>query len=67
MRTTLDLSEKLVNELLELTGTKNKTKIIERAIEEYVRKLKREKIKQAYGKLKLQVDILKLRESEKHE
>ena len=67
MRTTLDLSEKLIRELLELTGTSNKTKVIELAIEEYVRKLKREKIKQAYGKMSLQVDILKLREAEKHE
>jgi len=67
MRTTLDLSEKLVSELLELTGTSNKTKVIELAIEEYVRKLKRENIKKACGKLKLHVDILKLREIEKHE
>jgi hypothetical protein len=67
MRTTLDLSENLIIELTRLSGIFNKTKAIELAISDFVRKLKREKIKNSCGKLNLKGDILKLRESELNE
>lgn len=67
MRTTLILSDKLLNELIQLSGTKNKTKAIEMAISNFIRKLKREKIKQSCGKFSLKVDIQKLRKSELNE
>lgn len=52
---------------MELSGISNKTKVIELALHDFVRKMKREKIKQSCGKLKLEVDIIKLREKELHE
>jgi Arc/MetJ family transcription regulator len=67
MRTTLNINDDLISESLKLSGIANKTKIIELALSDFVRKLKREKIKESYGKLDLKVDILKLREKELNE
>jgi len=67
MRTTLNLNDDLITESMELSGITNKTKVIELALHDFVRKMKREKIKQSYGKLKLEVDIMKLRKEELHE
>jgi Arc/MetJ family transcription regulator len=67
MRTTLNLNEDLITESMELSGISNKTKVIELALHDFVRKMKRKKIKQSCGKLKLDVDIMKLREKELHE
>ena len=64
MRTTLNIDEELIAESLKLSGMSNKTKVIELALSDFVRKLKREKIKESCGKFNLNVDILKLRESE---
>jgi len=67
MRTTLNISDHLMMELVKLSGISNKTKAIELALSDFVRKLKRENIKNSCGKLRLNVDIAKLRESELHE
>ncbi len=67
MRTTLNINDDLISESLKLSGIANKTKIIELALSDFVRKLKREKIKESCGKLDLKVDILKLREKELNE
>lgn len=61
MRTTLNIDENLISESMELSGISNKTKVIEIALSDLVRKLKRKKIKEACGKLNLKVDILELR------
>ncbi len=52
---------------MKLAGISNKTKVIEMALSDFVRKLKRAKIKESCGKLKLDVDILKLRKEELNE
>lgn len=62
MRTTLNLSSKIVNELILTTGIHNKTKIIHLALEEYLRKLKRKNIADLYGKIKINEDVLKMRD-----
>ena len=64
MRTTLNINDDLISESMELSGITSKTKVIEIALADLVRKLKRKKIKSARGKLKLKVDILELREKE---
>ena len=64
MRTTLNISDDLIAESTKLSGISNKTKVIELALSDFVRKLKRKKIKESCGKLNLKVDILKLRKKE---
>jgi len=61
MRITLNLSDRLVAELIELSGIINKTKAIELAVLSFIKKLKREKIKSFCGKIHLDVDIAVLR------
>ncbi len=67
MRTTLNISDNLITESMELSGISNKTKTIEMALSDFVRKLKRGKIKNACGKLNLKIDIAKLRKKELNE
>lgn len=67
MRTTLNIKDDLITESMKLAGISNKTKVIEMALSDFVRKLKRAKIKESCGKLKLDVDILKLRKEELNE
>lgn len=62
MRTTLNLSNELIDKLILTTGIHNKTKIIHLALEEYLRKLKRKKVADMYGKIKINEDVLKLRD-----
>jgi len=64
MRTTLNIDDALIAESIKLSGVSNKTKVIELALLDFVRKLKREKIKESCGKLNLKVDIIKLRKRE---
>ena len=64
MRTTLNIDDVLIAESIKLSGVSNKTRVIELALLDFVRKLKREKIKESCGKLNLKVDIIKLRKRE---
>lgn len=64
MRTTLNLSDRLIIELIKLSGITNKTKAIEIAILNFIKKLKREKIKNLCGKIDFDIDVLKLRKGE---
>ena len=66
MRTTLNLSEEIISEAMQLSGIKNKTKLIELALFEYMRKLKRERIKSAFRKIKLDIDIESMRTQDRH-
>ncbi len=64
MRTTLDLSEELLNEAMQATNIKTKTKVITFALEELVRKSKISAIKKYKGKVELDIDLNKLRDRE---
>ena len=64
MRTTLNLNEKLISKAMELSEIPNKTRVIELALSDFVRKLKREKIRNAGGKIKIDLDVQELRASE---
>ena len=56
MRTTLNLDDKLVRELMETTSAKNKTEAIHMAMKELIRRRKLEKLKALSGKIHLDVD-----------
>ena len=67
MRTTLNLDDKLISFIMRCTGEKSKTKILNKALTEYLGKLNRESIKEAYGLLNFDLDVKKLRDLEKDE
>jgi Arc/MetJ family transcription regulator len=50
-RTNIDLDDKLVNEAMKLTHKKTKKDLVNYAVEELVRKLKRKKILELEGKV----------------
>jgi Arc/MetJ family transcription regulator len=50
-RTNIELDEKLVNEAMKLTHKKTKKDLVNYAVEELVRKLKRKKILELEGKV----------------
>ena len=56
MRTTLDLDEALLQELLKLTSVKTKTEAIHLAVSELIRRRKMEKLKSLSGKIAINLD-----------
>lgn len=62
MRTTLDLPEDLMNEAMQATNIKTKTKVIIVALEELVRRSKISALKKYKGKVALDIDLDILRE-----
>ena len=67
MRTTIMIDDTLMNKVQELSNEKNKSKLINRALSEYVQKLHIEQLKQLSGKVSIEDNWQKLREIEKHE
>lgn len=61
MRATLNIPDSLINELIIETGEKNKTRIIQTALEEMLRNTKRKKFKKLRGKIDLDIDLEKYR------
>ena len=64
MRTTLDLDEDLINELLAATAAKTKTEAIHLAISELIRRRKLDKLKSLSGKVRIDTNW---RKNEKQE
>jgi Arc/MetJ family transcription regulator len=64
MRTTLDLDEGLVKELVKVTKAKTKTKAIHIAISEFLRRKRIEGLLALEGKLHLDLDWRELEERE---
>jgi hypothetical protein len=64
MRTTLDLNEELVNELLKATEAKTKTEAIHLAISELIRRRKLEKLKSLSGKIRIDINWKKREKAE---
>ena len=56
MRTTLDLDEKLLEQVIEATGEKSKTKAVNKAMEEYIRRIRIRHLLSLEGKLDLDLD-----------
>ena len=61
MRTTLDLSDTLLEEAMTLTKITTKTEVITQALENLIQKEKVQKLKDYYGKLDLNIDLKTLR------
>ena len=62
-RTNIELDEKLVNEAMKLTNKKTKKEVVNYAVEELVRKLKRKKILELEGKVEWTGKLDKIRKS----
>jgi hypothetical protein len=61
MRTTLIIPDDLMKDLMEETGEKNKSLLVRRSLEEMLRRLRRENLKNLRGKLQLDIDLETLR------
>ncbi|MFN3477008.1 MAG: type II toxin-antitoxin system VapB family antitoxin [Candidatus Methylomirabilales bacterium] len=64
MRTTLTLDDKLIQELMKLTGAKTKTEAIHLAISEFIRRKKLEGLKALSGKIRIAENWQELEELE---
>lgn len=61
MRTTLELSDTLLEEAMTLTNSATKTEVITRALENLIQKEKLQKLTNYYGKVDLDIDLNALR------
>ncbi|MFC1534217.1 type II toxin-antitoxin system VapB family antitoxin [Thermodesulfobacteriota bacterium] len=64
MRTTLNLKEDLINQVIQLTGAKNKSRAVNEVLEVYIREKQMQKLLNLKGKLNLDNNWKKLREME---
>jgi len=64
MRTTLNISENMLGEISRLSGVKCKTEIIDKALREMLDRLRRQKLKGAWGKIPVDLDVRELRRRE---
>ncbi|MCG8334425.1 MAG: type II toxin-antitoxin system VapB family antitoxin [Proteobacteria bacterium] len=64
MRTTLNLNEEVINQVMQYTGIKNKSKAVNMVLETFVRERKRQNILKMKGKLNLDDNWKQLREME---
>jgi Arc/MetJ family transcription regulator len=62
-RTNIELDDRLIDEAIKLTGKKTKKELVNYAVEELVRKLKRQKILSLEGKVEWSGDLNELRKS----
>ncbi len=56
MRITLDIDEELLEKVVELTGETSKNRAVNKALEEYVRRMRIEHLLSLLGKLDLDLD-----------
>ncbi len=56
MRTTLNLDDALIDELMAATKAKTKTEAIHQALSEFVRRRKRQRLKALSGKIHIDLD-----------
>ncbi len=61
MRTTLIIPDELIKDLIEETGQTSKTDLVRRALEDLLQRVRREKLKQLRGKIRLDLDLDALR------
>ena len=62
MRTTLDIPEELINEVMILTGSTTKSQAVRLALEEMINRAKRKRLLTFKGKLDLDIDLDVLRD-----
>jgi Arc/MetJ family transcription regulator len=61
MRTTVDLDEKLVREVMDLLGVKTKRQAIRRSLEALVQQQRRERLRTKLGNLELDLSLEELK------
>lgn len=64
MRTTLDLNEKLIEQLMKVTSAKTKSDAIHQAAAELIRRKKLDQLKSLSGKIHIDLDWNKLEQAE---
>jgi len=62
MRTTLDLPENLLKDVMEATHTRTKTAVIIKALEDLLRKSRISELKQYRGKISLDMNLDEIRD-----
>ena len=67
MRTTVDLDEELVREVMDLLGVKTKRQAIQRSLEALVKQKKRERLRAKLGNLDLDLSLEELEWMRQHE
>jgi Arc/MetJ family transcription regulator len=61
MRTTLDISDRLLQEVMDVTGAKTKSQAIHLALEDLLARTKRKRLLMFKGKIDLDIDLDALR------
>jgi hypothetical protein len=64
MRTTLNLSDTLIAQLMKVSGARTKTEAIHLAISEFIRQKKLAKLRSLSGKLRIDLDWREMEEAE---
>ena len=64
MRTTLNIKEEVINQVLNLTGAKSKSQAVTQVLEAYVRDKQTQKLLELRGKLHLEDNWAQLRQKE---
>ena len=64
MKTLIDVDEKVLDDIKKISGIKSKKEIINTALLEYSKKIKRDNLINSFGKLKTDFDVLENRELE---
>jgi len=64
MRTTINIKDEVIKQVIEYTGAKNMSQAVNEVLEAFVREKRRQKLFELKGKLKLEDNWQKLREME---
>ncbi len=64
MRTTINIKEDIIKQVIAITGAKNKSQAINQVLEAFVREKRTQKLLDLKGKLNLEENWQKLREME---
>jgi Arc/MetJ family transcription regulator len=64
MRTTLNIKDDVIKQVLKLTGSKNKSLAVNEVLEAYVQEKQKQKLLELRGKLHLEDNWARLREME---
>lgn len=66
MRTTINVNDSIIEDIIQLTGAKSKTDAVNKALDDYVRLKRKQLLLSLPGKIKIDVDWRKTREPRKH-
>jgi len=64
MRTTINIKDEIIKQVVEYTGAKNMSQAVNEVLETFVREKRKQKLFELKGKLKLEDNWQKLREME---